>query len=192
MRGERNNMAQTYNVQIEDSAGNKYCPKPDLLTTKEQLTANNTAGKSVDALVVKALNNDLVSDLKINDEGKLVVTKGGADTVLNFSGAGLKLLHIRYVVGASGYSPYGSINVQFKNESAKYLNHLNIVNNETIYGYSGTDEPEFSSGNTQYGISVPSMWTEVTGTDISMYKYIWIRYSFNTTVAKKTATFDIR
>lgn len=52
-------MAQTYNVQIEDSAGNKYCPKPDLLTTKEQLTANNAAGKSVDALVVKMINNDL-------------------------------------------------------------------------------------------------------------------------------------
>lgn len=67
------------------------------------------------------LNNNLVSDLKINDAGKLVVTKGGADTVLNFSGAGLKLLHIRHVVGASGMSPYGSINVQFKNESAKYL-----------------------------------------------------------------------
>lgn len=138
------------------------------------------------------LNNNLVSDLKINDAGKLVVTKGGADTVLNFSGAGLKLLHIRHVVGASGMSPYGSINVQFKNESAKYLQDLNAIKNETIYGYSGTDEPEFSGGNTQWGISVPSMWTEITGTDISMYKYIWIRYSFNTTVAKKTATFDIR
>lgn len=27
----------------------------------------------------------LVSDIKVNDEGKLVITKGGADTVLNFS-----------------------------------------------------------------------------------------------------------
>ena len=47
----------TYNVQIEDSAGNKYHPKPDLLTTREQLAANTAAGKSVDALVVKEINN---------------------------------------------------------------------------------------------------------------------------------------
>ena len=49
----------TYNVQIEDSAGNKYHPKPDLLTTREQLAANTAAGKSVDALVVKEINNNL-------------------------------------------------------------------------------------------------------------------------------------
>lgn len=154
---------------------------------------NNTSSRiAASAKALNQLNNSLVSDLKVNGEGKLVVTKGGADTVLNFSSVGLKLMHIRYVVGASGYSPYGSINVQLKNESATYLNSLNVNKNETIYGYSGTDEPEFMGGNTQYGISVPSMWTEVTGTDISMYKYIWIRYTFNTTVAKKTATFDIQ
>lgn len=77
-------MATTYNVQVEDSEGNKYCPKPDLLTTEEQLKANTKSGKSVDALVVKALNNKLVSNVSV-ENGKLVITKGGADTVLNFS-----------------------------------------------------------------------------------------------------------
>ncbi|MCI9097746.1 MAG: hypothetical protein HFI95_16480, partial [Lachnospiraceae bacterium] len=52
-------MASTYNVQIEDSEGNKYCPKPDLLTTQEQVNANTASGKSVDALAVKGLINNL-------------------------------------------------------------------------------------------------------------------------------------
>jgi hypothetical protein len=62
-----------YNVQMEDSAGNQYCPKPDLLTTKEQLSANTAAGKSVDALVVKELSNKLTvqlqGDVRIFAEG---------------------------------------------------------------------------------------------------------------------------
>lgn len=29
-------MASVYNVQMEDSEGNKYCVKPDLLTSEEQ------------------------------------------------------------------------------------------------------------------------------------------------------------
>ena len=52
-----------YNVQMEDSAGNVYTVKPDLLTTKEQLSANNKAGKSVDALVIKEINNNLTTQL---------------------------------------------------------------------------------------------------------------------------------
>lgn len=80
-----------YNVQVEDSAGNQYCPKPDLLTTKEQLSANTAAGKSVDALVVKELNNKLaVQPNWIIDQttGKITgyKTLGGADTVFPFRG----------------------------------------------------------------------------------------------------------
>ena len=77
----------TYNIQVEDSAGNKYHPKPDLLTTKEQLRANTAAGKSVDALVVKELDNNLTSQLggvKILAEGSGTSAKYyaqiGADT----------------------------------------------------------------------------------------------------------------
>lgn len=66
-----------YNVQMEDSAGNQYCPKPDLLTTKEQLSANTAAGKSVDALVVKELNNNLTS--KMPGQLKLIAEGSGAD-----------------------------------------------------------------------------------------------------------------
>ena len=66
-----------YNVQVEDSAGNQYCPKPDLLTTKEQLSANTAAGKSVDALVVKELNNNLTE--KMPGQLKLIAEGSGAD-----------------------------------------------------------------------------------------------------------------
>ncbi len=77
----------TYNIQVEDSAGNKYHPKPDLLTTKEQLRANTAAGKSVDALVVKELDNNLKNcRTYVGTDGKLHSVDGtGADTVLNFS-----------------------------------------------------------------------------------------------------------
>lgn len=78
-----------YNVQMEDSAGNQYCPKPDLLTTKEQLSANTAAGKSVDALVVKELNNKLAQvRTYVGADGKLHSVDGnGADTVLPFKGS---------------------------------------------------------------------------------------------------------
>ena len=76
----------TYNVQIEDSAGNKYHPKPDLLTTREQLAANTAAGKSVDALVVKAINNNLAGlSFGITAGGEWGYRKPGADAVTPFS-----------------------------------------------------------------------------------------------------------
>ncbi len=68
-----------YNVQVEDSAGNQYCPKPDLLTTKEQLSANTAAGKSVDALVVKELNNKLGNCSLIQEGNDFYIV--GADAV---------------------------------------------------------------------------------------------------------------
>lgn len=68
-----------YNVQMEDSAGNQYCPKPDLLTTKEQLSANTAAGKSVDALVVKELNNKLGNCSLIQEGNDFYIV--GADAV---------------------------------------------------------------------------------------------------------------
>lgn len=76
----------TYNVQIEDSAGNKYHPKPDLLTTREQLAANTAAGKSVDALVVKEINNNLAGlSFGITAGGEWGYRKPGADAVTPFS-----------------------------------------------------------------------------------------------------------
>lgn len=80
----------TYNVQIEDSAGNKYHPKPDLLATKEQVSANTAAGKSVDALVVKELNNKLNNQPEWirGESGNITGYRfGGADTVFPFSNA---------------------------------------------------------------------------------------------------------
>ncbi len=67
----------TYNVQIEDSAGNKYHPKPDLLTTKEQLAANTAAGKSADALVVKEIYSNLTT--KLPGQLKLIAEGSGAN-----------------------------------------------------------------------------------------------------------------
>ena len=68
-----------YNVQMEDSSGNQYCPKPDLLTTKEQLSANTAAGKSVDALLVKELNNKLGNCSLVREGNDFYIV--GADSV---------------------------------------------------------------------------------------------------------------
>ena len=76
-----------YNVQVEDSEGNQYYPKPDLLTTKEQVSANTAAGKSVDALVVKQIRSD-ISKVRtyVGSDGKLhFVNSAGADSALPFS-----------------------------------------------------------------------------------------------------------
>ena len=56
-----------------------------MLTTIEQVSANTNPENIAGAAVAKELINNLVSDVKVNDEGKLVITKGGADSVLNFS-----------------------------------------------------------------------------------------------------------
>ena len=78
-------MASTYNVQIEDSEGNKYCPKPDLLTTQEQIKANTKAGKSIDALVGKELINNLNGfSFGTTADGEPGYRKPGADTVTPF------------------------------------------------------------------------------------------------------------
>lgn len=59
--------------------------KTKVLTTIEQVSANTNPENIAGAAVAKELINNLVSDVKVNDEGKLVITKGGADSVLNFS-----------------------------------------------------------------------------------------------------------
>ncbi len=46
-------------TQIEDYQGHKIYPRPDMLSTMEEVEANTTANKSVDALVVKELNSCL-------------------------------------------------------------------------------------------------------------------------------------
>ncbi len=60
-------------TQIEDYQGHKIYPRPDMLSTMEEVEANTTANKSVDALVVKELNSCLNS---INN--KLQWTKVGS------------------------------------------------------------------------------------------------------------------
>ena len=101
----------TYNIQVEDSAGNKYHPKPDLLTTKEQLRANTAAGKSVDALVVKELDNNLTN--KMPGQLKLIAEGSGANVKyyaqLGADAASKKLLGNAKVKGiyiAKGTSSY--------------------------------------------------------------------------------------
>jgi len=71
-------MAQKYNVQIEDSTGNTYHPKPDLLTSKEQVNANTAQGKSVDALVIKEIYNNLgnIGEAIIGNGSSLSVATG--------------------------------------------------------------------------------------------------------------------
>ena len=100
----------TYNIQVEDSAGNKYHPKPDLLTTKEQLRANTAAGKSVDALVVKELDNNLTSQLP-----------GGVKILAEGSGADVKY-YAQLGADAASKKLLGSINFNvFQSEMNKAL-----------------------------------------------------------------------
>lgn len=61
-------MASEYNVEVQDHEGNVYHPTPDILSTKEELMANNDAGKTPDALLVKQLNSDLNA---MNDNGAI-------------------------------------------------------------------------------------------------------------------------
>lgn len=144
------------------------------------------------AKALNTLNNNLMSHPQFicDDTGKITgyKTKVGADTVFPFNcGDGLKLLYLRYVIGASAGVPYGSINIQFKNESGK---NMSVDKNAIIYGYSGTEIPSFDSGTGSWSINVPKSWEKVTGTDISKYQYIWIRYTFSDgVISKRTASF---
>lgn len=61
-------MASEYNVEVQDHEGNVYHPTPDILSTKEELMANNDAGKTPDALLVKQLSSDLNA---MNDNGAI-------------------------------------------------------------------------------------------------------------------------
>ena len=80
-------MATKYNAQMEDSDGNVYLIKPDLLDTKEAMNANTTAGKAVDALVVKELNKNMTGiNVYVGSDGKIhFKNSAGADTALPFS-----------------------------------------------------------------------------------------------------------
>lgn len=62
----------------------KMIAKTKVLKNMTEITANTSAENIASALAVKELNNKLVSNVSVRD-GKLVITKGGADTVLNFS-----------------------------------------------------------------------------------------------------------
>ena len=61
----------------------------DILDSQEEIEANTEAGKAAGALAVQemfgALNDNLVSDIYIGDDGKIHKVQGGADSVLPFS-----------------------------------------------------------------------------------------------------------
>lgn len=63
----------------------KMVAKTKILKTMEEVTANTNDENVAGAGVVVELNDKLVSNVSVNSDGKLVVTKGGADTVLPFS-----------------------------------------------------------------------------------------------------------
>lgn len=89
-------MASEYNVEVQDHEGNVYHPTPDILSTKEELMANNDAGKTPDALLVKQLSSDLsfpdavgfYPDIQDGVRGYNTDRARGADTFVPFrSGA---------------------------------------------------------------------------------------------------------
>ncbi len=122
-----------YNIQIEDSAGNKYYPRPDLLTTKEQVSANTASGKSADALVVKGLINNLTSHPQFiyDSSGKITgyKTKAGADTVFPFNGG-----NIWFRVKTSG--SYPTVNITLMG-STDGINWTEILKSGSLDCHSG-------------------------------------------------------
>lgn len=64
-----------------------------ILNTTEEISANTNEDMVAGALALKSVNNSLVSDIYVGDDGKLHKVKGGADTVLPFSGGEYYLLH---------------------------------------------------------------------------------------------------
>ncbi|GEM_PF-4739987 len=93
-----------------------------VLTTMEEVEANTNETNLVAAPVVAELNDKLVSNVSVNSDGKLVVTKGGADTVLPFSkfnslvyGIPSDLKKGDWVIVAGTYSGSGYHNMQPSN-----------------------------------------------------------------------------
>ena len=84
-------MASVYNSQIEDSSGNVYLPRTDMIQTMEELKANTKAGKAADAMLLKEVNHNLNAKLAqgrvqlvIQSDGTLGYKLDGADTVHPF------------------------------------------------------------------------------------------------------------
>lgn len=170
-----------YNVQMEDSVGNQYCPKPDLLTTKEQLSANTAAGKSVDALLVKELNNkiDRVGTY-VGEDGKLHSVDGnGADTVLNFNNLDMPLR----IIGGSTAQRYVTIPT-FRHNIKINCASLSVPNSGHVYIW-GSDVVDFSTTSAQQLGALSRGEFEINAKD---YNYVIVRHassdnaSFNITV----------
>ncbi len=99
-----------------------------VLTTMEEVEANTNETNLVAAPVVAELNDKLVSNVSVNSDGKLVVTKGGADTVLNFKkfnslvyGIPSDLKNGDWVIVAGSHSGAGYVNMQPSNISGGKL-----------------------------------------------------------------------
>lgn len=78
-----------------------------VLNSKEEIEANTSENMIAGADAVKEVYSSLVSDIYVGSDGKLHKTKGGADTVLNFSSEPLET----YISN----SAYGSVACLIKN-----------------------------------------------------------------------------
>lgn len=73
-------MGSKYNAQMEDSEGNVYLMKPDIIDSNEALLANTKAGKVPDALLVKELNKSM--------GGVVLTAEGSGEDVKYFAQLG--------------------------------------------------------------------------------------------------------
>lgn len=175
----------TYNVQIEDSAGNKYYPKPDLLTTKEQLSANTAAGKSVDALVVKEINNNLNASSKFPD---------GAGFYPDVKD-GIRGYNTNAARGADTFHPFSS--------DLKLLLPLTMTSDKAVTNSDGISATMTSSGNSAdhtdrrdyhlyaggnwypKGLGSAAAWSQLTFSKAVSIKYFFF-YNTNSVTSSKT------
>lgn len=131
-------MATKYNAQMEDSEGNVYLMTPDLLDTKEALSANTKKGKAVDAMVVKELNNNMTGiNVYVGSDGKIhFKNSAGADTALNFNPPG--------ATGTFLNTNKATVNCGFRPKAVACINLDTGRRSMSVY-YNGTQYYSYSN-----------------------------------------------
>lgn len=119
-------------INLTNEAVNQSFDKNKLIRDMDAINAITQEGYAPDALALKEVNNSLVSDIYVGDDGKLHKVQGGADTVLPFSSRIENIYHFSNVASNS-------------NQTAP-IDYKHII----LEGASATPMKEFSINGTSY------------------------------------------
>lgn len=107
---DKTNLVAAINEAAQSGGtGNDDSSSVDILDTQEEIEANTESGKAAGAIVVKeifteliSLDGEVVKNLYVDNNGKLHMVKGSADSVLPFSGKGKPIaIHIELAAALS-------------------------------------------------------------------------------------------